>query len=51
MRGGDHVRDAVFRSGAAHGDAGLPRFWAVVNFGKDMGVDVDHAGRHYQKRN
>lgn len=42
MRGGDDVGDAISGRGTAHGYADVPGFRAVVYFGQDVTVDVDH---------
>jgi hypothetical protein len=39
---GNHVSNAIRRCCAAHGDGNIPRFWPVVYFWKDVGMDVDH---------
>ena len=43
MRRGDDVLDAVFRGHAAHALCHFPGFGAVIYFGQDVAVDVDHA--------
>ena len=39
---GDHVRDAVGRRDAAHGDRDVPRFRAVIYFRKNVRMNIDH---------
>jgi len=46
VRRGDHVGNAVGGSCSTHLHAYVPGFRAIVDFGQDMGVDIDHAGRH-----
>jgi Flp pilus assembly protein TadB len=42
---GDHVSDAVGRRRAAHGDRDVPRFGAIIDFGQDVRMNVDHDRR------
>ena len=42
VRRGDRVGNAVRRRHAAHFDRHFPGFWAVVNFGQKVTVNVDH---------
>jgi hypothetical protein len=42
MRRRHHVRDAIRRSGLAHGDGHVPGFRAVVYFRKNVRMNVDH---------
>ena len=42
MGRGHHVGDAVGGSHAAHGHARFPCLRAIVDFGKNVGVDIDH---------
>ncbi len=50
MGGGDDVLDAILHRHPAHALSGLPGFRAVVHFGQDVAVDVDHVGRFKQIR-
>lgn len=45
MGRGDDMRDAIFGRHAAHGFGYFPGFRAVIYFGQDVAVDVDHAAR------
>ena len=42
MGRGDHVGDAVGSGGVAHGNRDLPGFRPVIDFRKDVRVNVDH---------
>src|SRR5689334_17082142 len=39
---GDHMSDTVGGRHAAHLDRDLPGLWAIVDFGDQMGVDINH---------
>jgi hypothetical protein len=42
VRGGNHVGNTIRRGHATHLDAGLPGLGTIVDFWKDVGVDIDH---------
>jgi hypothetical protein len=43
---GDLVSDAVSGRGAAHGDRDIPGLGAVIYFGKNVGMNIDHDCRN-----
>src|SRR5215472_3938957 len=42
VRRGHHVRDAIGRSHAAHGNANIPRLGSVIYLGKNVRMNIDH---------
>jgi hypothetical protein len=46
VRRGDHTRDTVGCSRAAHGHGDIPRLRTVVYFGQDVRMNVDHDFRN-----
>ena len=46
VRRGDHMRDTVGCSRAAHGHGDIPRLRTVVYFGQDVRMNVDHDFRN-----